>query len=373
MAYTRTRSRRRAPRRRTTRRSYKTYLNNKFFPYRRRISRAERQVSRREAALNKPRMSKFTLAQLNPFSEKVAGVKIPDVNTQPSSTIVVEDESAITTGVGETLAVNLYRPFLQRNYTNATFVSAVAWSWAAAFAGNASSKLATIVANNTAIRPCAHGLRLTCALAPTTVTGFVHICIVTESMFGKTTWSAPTTIAQMQTSQWYKRIPLAMLTQRPYLVVNKILDHNAFRYIDPSSDAADNATDLQLQTSGWADVIIAVTGVPASTVCLSVESIIHLETLPSPGSAQTVTPAANASSATVEQATNVANSTPAVHEEGAFDSFFNGAYSAAAGIGNNLYEASMNGARQAGFNAIQGLGGAAFNWLQGTNTRMIQY
>jgi len=367
MAYTRTRSRRQAPRRRNSSRSYKTYLNRKHFPrsYRRRV------VAR--SKMPRPTMSKFTLAQLNPFSEKVAGVKIPDVNTQPSSTIVVEDESAITTGVAETLAVNLYRPFLQRNYTNGTFVNAVTWSWAAAFAGNASSKLATIVSNNTAIRPCAHGLRLTCALAPTTVTGFVHICIVTESMFGKTTWSAPTTIAQMQTSQWYKRIPLAMLTQRPYLVVNKILDHNAFRYIDPSSDIAENATDLMIQTSGWADVVIAVSGVPASTVCLSVESIIHLETLPSPGSAQTVTPAANASSATVEQATNVANSTPAVHEEGMFDSFFNGAYSAAAGVGNNLYEASLSGARQAGFNAIQGLGGAAFNWLQGTNTRMIQY
>lgn len=374
MAYTRTRSRRRPARRRTTRRSYKTYLNNRYFPNRRRVSRAERQISRREAALKRPMMSKFTLAQLNPFSEKVAGVKIPDVNTQPSSTVVVEDEYALTTGVAETSATQMFRPPLVGNAVRANFVSSVDWAWPAAFGGStASGKQATIASNNTAIRVCAHGARITCALAPTTVIGFVHICIVTESEYGKTTWSVPTSVSQMQTSQWYKRIPLAVLTQKPYTIVNKILDHNAFRYFDPGSDLVANATDMTLHTSGWANILIAVTGVPASTAVLSIETLVHLETLPSPGSAQTVTPAANASSASVEQATNIANSTPAVHEEGMFDSFLSGAYSAASGVGNNLYEASLNGARQAGFNAIQGLGGAAYNWLQGTNNRMIQY
>lgn len=175
-------------------------------------------------------ISKFTLAQLDPFSEKVYGVKIPDVNTQPSSTVVVEDETALATGALETLAVSMYRPTVSRYEAKGIFATATSWTWAAAY-GNAndSSRLSAIVANNTAIRICAHGVRLTSALAPTSVTGFVHIAVVTENEFGNTTWSVPTTIAQMQTAQWYKRIPLAVLTQKPYKVVNKILDHNAFR------------------------------------------------------------------------------------------------------------------------------------------------
>lgn len=318
-------------------------------------------------------ISKFTLAQLDPFSEKVAGVKIPDVNTQPSSTVVVEDEIALSVDAIYGSGVRMVRPTLQALYVApSTISSPTTWSWSSGYGGTGnSSKRDTISNNNTAIRVCSHGLRITSALAPTSVTGFVHIAVVTESEFGKTTWSTPTSIADMQTSQWYKRIPLAVLTQKPFKIVNKILDHNAFRYFAPLSDLADTATDMTLHTSGWANILIAVTGAPISATVLSIENIVHLETLPSPGSAQTVTPAAAASSAAVEQATNVANSSPAVHEEG--NDFMNEAVNALQGYGQTLYEASVEGARAAGYNAIQSLGGAAYNWLQGTNARMIQY
>jgi len=321
-------------------------------------------------------ISKFTLAQLDPFSEKVAGVKIPDVNTQPSSTVVVEDERAITADATFGAGAVMFRPTLVRNAVNATSTSVNAWSWATSFGGGvSSSKLSTIQANNTAIRVCAHGIRITSALAPTSVTGYVHIAIVTESEFGKTTWSVPTSVSDMQTSQWYKRIPLAVLTQKPYKVVNKILDHNGFRYFDPGSDLVEQASDLMLHTSGWANILVAVTGVGVGLNALSVESVIHMETLPSPGSAQTVTPAAAASSAAVEQATNVANSTPAVREEGMFTDMLNNAAGALNEYGSQLYGASIEGARNAGYNAVQGLGGAAYNWLVGgrANQRMIQY
>lgn len=335
-----------------------------------RYSRPKRRVTRRKKTVP---ISKFTLAQLDPFSEKVMGVKIPDVNTQPSSTVVVEDEYTMASDATYGVSVNVFRPLITAFAVSGTPAGPGGWTWSAGYGGvTNSSKRATIIANNTAVRSCSHGLRISCALAPTSVTGFVHIAIVTESEFSKTTWSFPTTVSQLQTSQWYKRVPLAMLTQRPFKVVNKILDHNGFRYIDPSSDLADTATDMTLHTSGWANVIVAVTGVPVSTNCLSVESILHLETLPSPGSAQTVTPAANASSQAVEQATNVANSSPAVFEEGAFGNFLQGAANAAGEVGGALYDATLHGARQAGYNAISGLGAAAFHWLQGgANPRMI--
>jgi len=363
MAYARKRSRRQAPRRRRApaRRSYRRRA-----PTRRRVTRKKKPMQ----------ISKFTLAQLDPFAEKVAGVKIPDVNTQPSSTVVVEDERAITADAVYGIGAVMFRPTLAKNNVGATASAASAWTWASGYGGGtSSSKLASISGNNTAIRVCAHGVRITSALAPTSVTGYVHIAIVTESDFLKSTWSAPTSISDMQTSQWYKRIPLAVLTQKPYKVVNKILDHNAFRYFDPNSDLAESATDLMLHTTGWANILIAVSGVGVGLTALSIESVIHLETLPSPGSAQTVTPAASASSAAVEQATNVANSTPAVREEGMFADILNNAAGALNEYGNQLYGASVEGARSAGYNAIQGLGGAAYNWLVGgrANQRMIHY
>lgn len=351
-------------------------------PVRRRRTYARRRVYRRAPTRKRATrrrktmpISKFTLAQLDPFSEKVAGVKIPDVNTQPSSTVVVEDDHTLSTDGVFGLSAAMFRPCLTATRVNGTAASASSWTWTAGFGGKSdSSKLSTVVSNNTAIRVAAHGVRITCALAPTSVTGFVHIAIVTESEFGNSTWSTPTSIAQMQTSQWYKRIPMAVLTQKPFKVVNKILDHNGFRYFAPSSDLAENATDLMLHTSGWANIMVAVSGSSSLGLpVLSVESIIHLETLPSPGSAQTVSPAANASSAAVEQATNVANATPAVHEEGIFSDLFVSAGNALSGYGNRLYDASVEGARAAGFNAVAGLGGVAYQWLQGTNARMIQY
>lgn len=364
MAYRRKTTRRKAPARRRS--------------YRRRSSYRRRAPARRRRVTKKKRMpiSKFTLAQLDPFSEKVAGVKIPDVNTQPSSTVVVEDEFSISTGGTYGSSAIMLRPTLVSTSVSSTPISQTAWSWSAGFGGGSnSSKATTVQANNTVVRVCAHGVRLTSALAPTSVTGFVHIAIVTETDFSNTTWSTPQTIADMQTSQWYKRIPLAVLTQKPYKVVNKILDPNAFRYFDPRSDLAAQATDMTLHTSGWANILIAVTGVAINTTAISCESILHYETLPSAGSAQTVTPAASASSAAVEQATNVANSTPAVHEEGMFQNVLAGAAEALGEYGNNVYSATLEGARNAGYNAVMGLGGAAYHWLQGggrANYRMIQ-
>lgn len=364
MAYTRKSTSRRTPSRR--RRSYARRRVYRRAPTKKRTTRRRKTMP----------VSKFTLAQLDPFSEKVNGVKIPDVNTQPSSTVVVEDTFDLVNDVNG-LACQVFRPTLQKAQVIALQNTSNSWAWSAAYGNSfASSKATTITSNNTAIRSCAHGVRITCSLAPTTVTGFVHIAIVTESEFNHTTWTLPTSVAQLQTSQWYKRIPLAVLTQKPFKVVNKIVDPNGFRYYDPSSSltgAIGGNGDLQLHTSGWANIIVCTTGVAAGLTSVSVESILHLETLPSPGSAQTVTPAANASSAAVEQATNVANSTPAVHEEGMFDSMYNSAAEGARAFGNDLYDASVRGAQAAGYQAVMGLGGAAYNWLHGTNARMIQY
>ena len=108
MAYKRkTGSRSRAPSRYRRRRSYRYRRSGLSRPAR--TYRRKRTMSRRR---KKVPISKFVLAQLDPFSDKVAGVKIPDSNTQPSATVIVEDEYALTTGATYGTAVNAYRSLL---------------------------------------------------------------------------------------------------------------------------------------------------------------------------------------------------------------------------------------------------------------------
>jgi len=316
MAYKRTRARTRAPSRYRRRRSYRYRRTN--------TSRPARSYRRRRMTRSRPRkkvpVSKFVLAQLDPFSDKVAGVKIPDANTQPSATAIVEDEWPVTSGVTYGTQVVALRPFVKKMaVAPATINSASSWSWDVSYGGATdSSKAGTITSNNILVRPCAFGVRASCALSPNNVTGYIHICLAPQNDYGKTTWSYPLSISDMQNSPFYKRYPLAVLTQRPLKVVAKILDENAFRYSSALAPDEANATDMSLHHSGWAAVLIAVTGVStaSATTSVSLESILHLETIPSTASAIGTSPAANDSSVQREMATNVANGTPAGRLEG---------------------------------------------------------
>ena len=315
MAYKRkTGSRSRAPSRYRRRRSYRyrrSGLSRPAGSYRR-----KRTMSRRR---KKVPISKFVLAQLDPFSDKVAGVKIPDSNTQPSATAIVEDEWALTTGATYGTQVVALRPFVANTAVAPVSVtSASAWTWDTGYGGTSnSSKMASVQSNNVLVRPCAFGVRISCALAPNNVTGYVHICLAPQNDLGNNTWSFPATISAMQNSPFYKRYPLAVLTQRPLKVVAKILDENAYRYISPTGTLDQSPSNsMALHHSGWAPIVVAVTGVALSTTAVSIESILHLETIPSTSSPTGVSPAANDSSLQREMATNVANSTPAGRLEG---------------------------------------------------------
>lgn len=315
MAYKRSRGRSRAPSRYRRRRSYRYRRTNTTRPAR---SYRRRRVATRRTRKKMP-VSKFVLAQLDPFSDKVAGVKIPDSNTQPSATAIVEDEWALTTGATYGTQVLALRPFVANTAVAPVSVtSATAWTWDASFGGTSnSSKMASVQSNNVLVRPCAFGARISCALAPNNVTGYVHICLAPQNDLGNNTWSLPATISAMQNSPFYKRYPLAVLTQRPLKVVAKILDENAYRYISPTGTLDQSPSNsMALHHSGWAPIVVAVTGVALSTTAVSIESILHLETIPNTSSPTGVSPAANDSSVQREMATNVANGTPAGRLEG---------------------------------------------------------
>jgi len=370
--------RRKYTKRRTPVRKRRSYARTRYS--RKTTRRAPRRAMKKKAVP----ISKFVLAQLDPFSDKVAGVKIPDANTQPSSTNIVEDEWGLTTGATYQTQVFALRPNVTVMKVDATTTSSTTWTWPNAYGGTPSSKQSTIVSNNTLVRACAFGARVSCALSPNNVTGYIHVCLSPISDYSNTTWTYPTSVSDMQNSPFYKRFPLAMLTARPLKLVSKIIDENAFRYISPASDVGATGTDLSLQNEGWSGVIVAVTGAPLSGTAVSVESILHLESIPTVSSSQGTSPAAMNSSRDQEQATNVATSTGAARFEGMLDSMGNlvsqgyqGARSVIDPIVGDLYNRGYAGAQEYSYALGQNYAGqgiaAAMGYLGYRANRRIMY
>lgn len=278
-SYRRRRAAPRYRRRRTFRRSFR----------RRRFRRGI--YSRIHRAVNR---TKFTHAQINPFDPQVDGVKIPDSNTMSSTSLRIEDDyNAWSTDANGLVAV-AFIPTLVNTRIDHTAATAVTWTWPAAFGGGAdSSKKANVALNYDLFRPCAHGVRIQCSAAPTTITGNLHVAIATASNFGQTTWTFPTSIADMANCVGYRKFPLSMMTQQGVTVVNKFLDCTATRYLDVNSDGySATGTDITLQTNGWCAIIVAVEGAPTATAVLSMRQVIHVEAIPKISAVDNSTPAA---------------------------------------------------------------------------------
>jgi len=344
------RSRRRAPvrRRRTTRRASRGMLPS----FRR-----------------SPRLTKFELAQLNPFDKRVLGVKIPDSNTQPSDTFRSEDRYAVTSAVTDLALCTAYMPNLKANQIAATNSTAVAWTWPAAFAGLTNSTVFSDANTSfVGIRPCGHGVRLSSPLAPTSVTGFVHVGIYPVTTLGTSTWDLPTTLSQMANLPWYRRFTLAQLTQKSVTVVNKFIDITATRYSGPTSDLVDTGTDIGFQfAGGWCAIIIAVEGAPiGGGTALSAENLVHFEGLPIKSSANTgsFSPAAPYDTQEMEGVSRIAGQSPGVFVEGEEDSVIaqgmNALSRGAAAAAGEIYEhAVLPAARGVGYAATYAAYGAA--------------
>jgi len=284
-----------APRRRATQR--RAPVRRRRAPLRRRRTTIRRRRAPIRRKMKRGRgLTKFELAQVNPFDRKVDGVKIPDSNTQPSDTARSEDRVALTSLASGFAGVVAFNPTLANNSVTSTPVSATVWSWPAAYGGGVfSDQTVNYQSAYSSIRIVAHGLKLSCPAAPTSVTGFVHIACIPMSDYGSSTWSLPTTIGQLAQLPWYKRLTLAALTQRTFTVVNKFIDCTATRYFDPGSDLVGNSTDIAFQMgTSWGVIVVAVEGAPTTpTAVLSVENLVHYEGIPKFSSNQNSSPAAN--------------------------------------------------------------------------------
>lgn len=318
-------------------------------PYRRRRQSYGRRVSSRRPVRRRKQgvtMSKFTLAQIDPFDEKVYGAKIPDANTIPSSTCVVQDDHNLTADATHGVAAQAFMPYLGRVRAVGTAASSISWTWPSSFGGNSSSKLSSILNNFNVVRPVAHGIRISSALAPTAVTGMVHVGIYTNSLLGATTWDLPVDISQLGNALWYKKFPVAMLTGKPLTIINKIGDVSSQLYREPAATMVGTGTELNFQTNGWGTIVVACTGVPVNSVAIAVETIIHLEGQPLSTGVLSSSPAADFNPAELAATSRVAAVTDATMWEGSEASHLQQAVNAIHSGAQNAFSAAEGTIRE---------------------------
>jgi len=244
----------------------------------------------------------FAVAQIDPFDPAARGVRVPDESTAPSSAFKLYDQSTLFGSTGGTpvaneMAVRLYFPntvrFSKRQSNTSNSTTAVTWGSTWASDSETPSKAAAVTAQYSVARPVAHGVRLSCPLAPTTVTGFCHVALISIDTFGAdgddpsalaSAGKLPTTVSDMRELPHYRRCTLASLTQESMTVVNRFLDTTAFRYISTNSDELTAAAGGQDKgtfhvPSSWMAIVVLVEGhgQAAGTTVLTVEHITHFE------------------------------------------------------------------------------------------------
>lgn len=321
--------RRTSSRKRSYRRSSTLSDGRRYGP--RQVRRATRRV-RRALRSRQPECScpselspgaKFALAQIDPFHVSSHGAKIPDSNTQPSiANTDCEQVTLTSSAVAADLNGIAFRPFYTWGTVTAT--PGAALNWGVAYATNIAnrSKNAAYSVAMELSRPVAHAIRISSPVAPTAATGFVHIGISTESIFGGVTWQYPTTIAQISGLQFYKRVTLASLTQSPVTVINKWIDDTAFRYSAPNGTTV-TGTGSSFQTDyAWGTLVIICEGCPVSSAIVSAEHMLLSEAIPSKDAVIVGTTAAPNNPDILSATSSMQSNTEGIHTENEQDNHF---------------------------------------------------
>lgn len=287
MVYIRARGNIRKPRRR---RATKARVTRRT--YARRRPQARRRIARKiQSHVCSEQLTptaKFALAQIDPFDPKCLGAKIPDSNTMPS--IANQDVDQVGLAVGSDAATVPYAIAFSPAYQQAILksgVSAGGINWSINGWQNRRNRDSVNQAIE-GIRPVAHAIRMSCPLAPTSTTGFVHVGLAIENRYGASSGvpDFPTSVNEMTGLPHYRRFTLASLTQSPVTAINKWIDETAFRYdavgIDQSfSDPAATLSDTTFNFNrSWAFIIVMVEAPPASSTVLSFEHLLSTEALP---------------------------------------------------------------------------------------------
>nr|UOF78501.1 coat protein [Cressdnaviricota sp.] len=314
---------------------------------RRRRTTTRRRTVRKAKA---PKMTRFQVAQVNPFHPDAVGAKIPDANSMPSCAVQIADSATVAVDAVFGAACVAFRPYVTGTLVTATPSAATTWAWTAGFGGQSNSaRQSSITANFSLVRPVAHGVRITSSLSPNTVTGFVHVAIFPGNVFNVTTWDFPTTTTQMINGTIYKKVPLALLCGKSLTVVNRTIDFSNEKYNDPASDNAATGTDMSFNNTGWGTIIVAVEGAPVSSNAIQVEGLFHLECIPLKTGVADASGAAEFNPTTIRVTSNFVNSSEPIVVSDSNENeiaaerlrgFLGGMYDAAADVaGSYAYDA----------------------------------
>ena len=233
---------------------------------------------------------KYFKAQMNPFDMGGYGARIPDTNTAPSSSLYCYDEGVISTSAASKTVGALMMPsggiFLYSGVEGAS----PAFSWNAVDWANAATRRAkdTAVASSySLIRPVAHAVRLTCNGAAASVTGFVHIALVsvdTEAASLNASATIPKTLSNMASLPQYRRVTLSSLCENPLIVVNRFLDETAHRYVNVGAGVTGNdvpaagSKEAQFNVANsWMSILIVLESSSVGSNSVNFEDICHFE------------------------------------------------------------------------------------------------
>lgn len=222
---------------------------------------------------------RFVLAQIEPFDSNALGCKWPDANTVPSvaTTHTQLQQFSFTTSVAQKCMAFL--PSLAWSIVEATQGTS-GWTWPAAYGGTTAwTDNAAYTQALDSRRPCSHAIRLSCPLAPTSATGFVHCAIAFPNCYQQTTWPLPVNVGEISKYPHYTRVTLASLTQSPLTVINKFVDQTASRYTAVNSNESEQQGKGEFQIPNqWGVLLVAVEGSPSGQlVPLEIEMILHQE------------------------------------------------------------------------------------------------
>lgn len=336
-------------------------------------TRKRRRVSRKKVAPAR-KITRFELAQSNPFHPNAYGCKIPDANSVPSCAFQAMSSFLMTTDANGTSA-RAYRPVTACERIATSSSTATSWTWNSDYTTGitANSKQSSITTNFTVVRPVAHGVRITCPLAPNTVLGSVHICVYSPELFGETGWNSvlPKSFDDMSQQAIYKKIPLAALCSKSVTIINRTIDFSSQRYYDPASTLSANATQLEFQTTGWGIILVAVEAANVSTGVVNVETLTHFEGTPKLGGLSIAGMAAPYSESILTNVTRGVSARDDIVESSVQDEnavsaasgFFRGMQSRASEY-LNAAESYMSGrAYDVGRYAVDSAMGAAGMWL----------
>lgn len=338
MAYRRSGSRASGRRRASVRRRpRRRVIYPRYTPRVGRIGTMSRRAQRNPVCTCAPQISpgdKFALVQADPFEPKYFGGKIPDSSTIPSIPTPVQYNYSLTTSAvaqqNWAHAWAFYPTVLSANF-RAVGTGTSTWDWAASTISDAPIST-TFTQQFEAFRPVAHAIRLSCPLAPTSTTGFVHIALATETVFsGAATSGAQylnlaSTLSDLSGYTFYKRVTLASLTQSPLTLINKWTDETAFRYSSPlavpstASSSVSNASNAFHIPLSWGTLIVAVEGISSSSTLASLtplqaEIILHTENIPQKTSALIGSTAAAYSSGVLNAVSQAVANTDFAHTE----------------------------------------------------------